>query len=143
VGTLLESGRELTLVKGQALITFVNGTQMMLEGPVGLRLDSASEVQLQRGFVATKVPTQAIGFTVSTSLARFVDLGTQFTIRLDADKTFDLYVFEGLVELQLDGRFGKTAHQPLRIAEVRAVHFDASSTEVVALPFNQGEQMPF
>ena len=142
-GALLECGEELRLLKGRALITLVGGAQVLLEGPTSLRLDSASKVYLEHGRIAAKVPMPAIGFTVSTSLARFVDLGTAFTLKLDADESFDLYVFEGLVELQLDERFGEVAHQPLRVAEVRAVHFDVGSADVVALPFNQGEEMPF
>jgi hypothetical protein len=143
VGELLESDQELKLVKGQALVTFINGTQMLLEGPVSLRLNSASEVALQYGFIAAKVPRQAKGFAVSTSLARFVDLGTEFTIKLDAEKSFDLYVFDGMVELQFDERFGNVANKPLEIAEVRAIHFDVGATDFVTLPFNQGETMPF
>jgi hypothetical protein len=143
VGELLESGRELKLVKGQALLTFVNGAQLQLEGPVTLRLNSTSEVDLRHGFVAAKVPTQAIGFTVITSLARFVDLGTQFTVKLDAEKTFEIYVFVGMVELTLDERFGAAVHHPVRLGAVQAMYLDEKIGDVKPLPFNQGEKMPF
>jgi ferric-dicitrate binding protein FerR (iron transport regulator) len=143
VGTLLEDGQELDLVAGNALITLVNGAQLRLEGPTTMRLVSASEAELIKGQIAAKVPTTARGFTVTSPLARFVDLGTAFTLKLDPEKSFLLHVFEGLVELQLDERFGAAAHQPLRVAEVRAVFFDVSTGEITAPQFEQGKQMPF
>ena len=143
VGTLLHDGQELALLQGTALVTLVNGAQVQVEGPTSLRLVSAAEAHLHQGRIAAKVPTTARGFTVTSSLARFVDLGTAFTLSLDADKSFVLHVFEGLVELQLDERFGKSAHQPLRVAEVRVVTFDAASGEITAPQFEEGKQMPF
>jgi ferric-dicitrate binding protein FerR (iron transport regulator) len=143
VGSLLKDRQELALEKGAALITFVSGTQLLLEAPASIRLDGPNEIRLLGGRIAAKVPTQARGFSVHSSLAKFVDLGTQFTLRLDADKSFQLHVFEGLVELQLDPRFGEEAHQPLRVAEVRTVAFDITTGEITAPQFEEGKQMPF
>jgi len=143
VGTLLQEGQELALVEGTALITFVSGAQLFVEAPATLRLDSAKEVQLESGRIAAKVPIPARGFTVTSSLARFVDLGTGFTLKLDAEKSFELHVFEGLVELQLDQRFGDAAERPLRVAEVRAVSFEVESGDVAPLHFEEGKKMPF
>jgi hypothetical protein len=143
VGSLLQDGEELKLVKGTALVTFSSGTRLLLEAPVALRLDSAMEVHLHYGQVAARVPTTARGFTVASSISRFVDLGTAFTLNLVADESFTLHVFEGLVELQLDERFGVAVHQPLRVAEVRAVSFDIKSGDVKAVEFQEGKQMPF
>jgi hypothetical protein len=81
--------------------------------------------------------------TKPTWQTRFVDLGTAFTLNLVADELFTLHVFEGLVELQLDERFGAAVHQPLRVAEVRAVSFDIKSGDVKVVEFQEGKQMPF
>jgi ferric-dicitrate binding protein FerR (iron transport regulator) len=143
VGSLLKDRQELALEKGTALITFVSGTQLLLEAPASIRLAGPNEIHLLGGRIAAKVPTQARGFSVASSLARFVDLGTQFTLSLDADKSFQLHVFEGLVELQLDPRFGEEAHQPLRVAEVRTVAFDINTGEITAPQFEEGRRMPF
>jgi ferric-dicitrate binding protein FerR (iron transport regulator)/predicted transcriptional regulator len=142
VGALLNNGQQLQLIKGKALITLVGGAQVFLEAPTSVRLDSVNQVHLDHGQLAAKVPTPAKGFTVSTSLAQFVDWGTMFTLKLD-DKAFDLYVFEGLVEVQVDKRFGERSHRPMWIPEAHAVQFDTQAPEVVGLPFNQGEKMPF
>jgi hypothetical protein len=143
VGSLLHEGQELKLLQGSALITFSSGAQLLLEAPVSLRLDSAMSVHLQNGRIAARVPTTARDFTVTSSLARFVDLGTAFTLKLAAEKSFELHVFEGLVELQLDKRFGEAVNQPLRVAEVHAVTFDIESGDVAKLEFEAGKQMPF
>jgi hypothetical protein len=142
VGALLSDGQQLQLLKGSALITLVSGAQVFLEAPSSIRLVSVNEVHLDQGELAAKVPTPAKGFTVSTSLSQFVDWGTMFTLKAD-DKAFDLYVFEGLVEVQVDQRFGERSHQPMWIPIAQAVHFDIDNPEVVHLPFNQGEKMPF
>lgn len=143
VGTLLESGTDLELIEGTAVITFASGAKVFVEGPTSLHLDSAMEVRLNRGRIAAKVPRQAVGFAVSSSLARFVDLGTAYSLSLRAEKSFELYVFEGLVELQLDERFGQTVHQPVRVAQVHAVAFDVKAGDVSTLHFEDGKKMPF
>jgi ferric-dicitrate binding protein FerR (iron transport regulator) len=143
VGTLFDDGQELVLEQGTALVTFVSGAQLQLEGPTSLRLVSEQETHLHYGQIAAKVPTTARGFTVTSPLGRFIDLGTEFTLRLDAEKSFVLHVFEGLVELQLDERFGESASQPVRVAEVRAVLFDVATGEVAVKQFEEGKQMPF
>jgi hypothetical protein len=78
-GAFLEQGRELELVQGQAVITFSTGAKLWLEAPATVQLESNNQVRLKSGRVAAKVPRQAIGFTVTSSLARFVDLGTAFS----------------------------------------------------------------
>jgi hypothetical protein len=143
VGSLLEEGQDLVLEQGAALVTLVSGAQLLLEGPTSLRLDGPKEVHLHHGRIAAKVPTTARGFTVASPLARFIDLGTEFTLALEAEKSFELHVFEGLVELRLDKRFGETAQQPVRVAEVRAVSFDVETGEVAVQQFEQGKRMPF
>jgi ferric-dicitrate binding protein FerR (iron transport regulator) len=114
-----------------------------MEGPTTLRIDSPKDVQLVSGKIAAKVPIPAIGFTVHSSLAEFIDLGTEFTLQLDAERTFQLHVFEGLVEVRLNKRFGNAAQRPATIAEVFAVEFDVKSGDIVKFPFEEGKRMPF
>jgi ferric-dicitrate binding protein FerR (iron transport regulator) len=143
VGAMLESGQQLELVKGNAVITFSSGAKLMMEGHTTLRIHSPMEVELLGGQVAVKVPRQAVGFMIDSSLADFIDLGTAFTLDLKAEKSFNLHVFEGLVELHLDERFGKAAKRPARIAEVRAVSFDVKSGDIETMHFEEGKDMPF
>lgn len=142
-GTLLESDQDLMLQQGTAVITFANGAKLYLEGPTSLQIHSPQEIRLISGRVAAKVPRQAVGFTVDTSLARIVDLGTAFMFSLDAEKEFKLEVFEGLVEVQLNERFGKPAQHPGRVAAIHAVRFDVKSADLTPVPFVEGKTMPF
>jgi hypothetical protein len=143
VGTLLESGQELNLVSGSAVITFASGAKLLMEAPSHVRLESPLQVELLDGRIAAKVPRQAVNFTVTSTLARFIDLGTSFTLNLVAEKSFDLHVFEGLVEVRLDERFGEAARRPTRVAQVRALTFDVSKGDVANLHFEEGKKPPF
>jgi hypothetical protein len=143
VGAFLQDGQELELISGTAVITFSNGARLYMEGPTTVRIDSPKDVQLVSGKIAAKVPIPAIGFTVHSSLADFIDLGTEFTVQLDAERTFQLHVFDGLVEVRLDKRFGTAAQRPAHIAEVLAVTFDVKSGDIVKFPFEEGKKMPF
>jgi hypothetical protein len=143
VGTLLENGQDLSLIRGRAVITFSSGAKVLLEGPTTLRLSSPSEILLIDGRIAAKVPRPAIGFTVRSSLARFVDLGTAFTLTLHVENSFELHVFEGLVELQLDERFGEMVHKPVYVAAIHAEKFDVQAGDVAAMTFEEGKKMPF
>jgi FecR-like protein len=142
-GAFVSTGQDVELVLGRAIITFATGAKLLVEGPTTLHFESASHVQLIHGRIAAKVPRQAVGFTVSSSLARIVDLGTQFSLSLNADKSFDLHVFEGLVELQLDKRFGEAVHKPVYVSAIHAVNFDVRDGDIKAVEFESGKNMPF
>ena len=142
-GTLLENDQDLVLLQGSAVITFASGAKVYMEGPTSLQIRSPMEVRLNSGRIAAKVPRQAMHFTIESSLARIVDLGTSFTLSLEAEKSFQLEVFEGLVELQLNERFGKAAQHPFRVAEIHAVTFDVQSADIANVPFEEGKEMPF
>jgi ferric-dicitrate binding protein FerR (iron transport regulator) len=141
VGSLLHAGQRMKLRSGRALVTFACGAQMIVEGPTSVQLDSASKVDLSQGRVSAKVPTQAIGFTVTTPSAHFVDLGTEFTLALEASNVCTLQVFDGLVELRLFERDGHTIQQRLRISEGTAVRLDATGHDVVSIPYDEKQRI--
>lgn len=141
VGSLLHAGQTMRLRSGRALVTFASGAQMVVEGPTSVQLESASRVDLSQGRVSAKVPTQAIGFTVTTPSAHFVDLGTEFTLTLEASNVCTLQVFDGLVELRLFERDGRTIQQRLRISEGTAVRLDATGHDVVSIPYDEKQRI--
>jgi len=141
VGSLLHAGQPLQLNRGRALLTFACGAQMVLVGPATVELASASEVDLRRGRVGAQVPTQAIGFTVATPSADFVDLGTEFTLALVENGACELQVFDGLVEMRLFERDGDTIEQRLRISEGSAVRFDAERRDVASIEYDRQQRL--
>lgn len=141
MGTLLHAGQQLVLTEGRALVTFTSGAQVVLEGPTTMRLLSSGAAELSNGRITTTVPTQAIGFTISSPLARFIDLGTEYGLKVVADKSFELNVFHGLVELQFVEGAGQAARKPLRISEVSAVRYDAETGEISSGFCDEGERI--
>jgi hypothetical protein len=141
IGVLLRAGQELNLIEGRALVTFVSGAQIVLEGPTKMCLDSPMATELASGRITASVPTQAIGFSVSSPMARFVDLGTEFALKLDVDKGYVLQVFDGLVEVQSAVRDGDASQKPLRISELTAVRFHAGSGKIVVEPYDESERL--
>lgn len=139
VGMLLSPGQKLNLAQGRVLITLVSGAQIVLEGPAALQVEEVGRASLGYGRLMASVPGQAIGFTIQTPLASFVDLGTQFTIDLQPEKQVDLYVFDGLVDMK-PSNFEKGS-KPLHISEGRAVRFDVQEGEVSILAYDEDQRI--
>jgi ferric-dicitrate binding protein FerR (iron transport regulator) len=140
VGTLLRAGQPLQLKSGRAKLTFTSGAQLILDGPAAVELRTELSADLAAGRVAALVPTQAIGFAVATPIAKFVDLGTEFTLALEPNNSCELQVFDGLVELQLPSHAERASEQ-LRISEGSAVRFDAESFDVRSIPYDEEQRI--
>lgn len=89
----------LELSRGLAEIRFRSGASVILQAPVECVLESPSHLTLRSGRVSAKVPVEAIGFTVRTSQATVVDLGTEFGVSSEAQGATDVHVFRGQVAL--------------------------------------------
>lgn len=139
-GSLLHAGQPLQLKRGRAMLTFASGAQLVLAGPTSAQLVSNSKVELHLGRVGAQVPTQAIGFTVATPIAEFVDLGTEFTLDLAADHSSTLQVFDGLVEMRLPPHEARGPEQ-LRISEGSAVRFEANTFDVRSIPYDEEQRI--
>jgi ferric-dicitrate binding protein FerR (iron transport regulator) len=136
VGSLLNAGQTLQLKSGRAMFTFASGAQLILAGPATVTLRDEMTADLSAGRVGALVPTQAIGFAVATPIAKFVDLGTEFTLTLEANNSCELQVFDGLVEMQLPPHAQRATEQ-LRISEGSAVRFDADTFDVRSIPYDE------
>jgi hypothetical protein len=140
-GALFREGDELRLATGRALVTFTSGARIILEGPTQMTIDSESAASLTSGVITTTVPSQAVGFSVRLPLGELVDLGTEFTARVQGDGSFELQVFNGLVELNLIGPDQQVEGGPLRLSEGVAVKIDAPSRKVASIAYNPDAKM--
>ena len=140
-GALIREGDELKLVEGRALVTFVSGAKIILEGPTALTIVSESSVVMTAGAITAVVPVQAVGFKVGLPIAELVDLGTEFTVRMRSNGSFELQVFDGLVELTLKGLNDAVDDAPLRLSEGVAVKYDPTSRKVDAIDYKPEEQI--
>jgi ferric-dicitrate binding protein FerR (iron transport regulator) len=98
---------EYELLEGIVHLRFAQGAEMVLASPGRIEVMDAQHVRLAYGEIRVTAPPGAQGFTVSTRTAEFVDLGTEFGLRVDPHSgASDLYVFDGQVNVA-DPRSGK------------------------------------
>ena len=91
---------EYELVKGIVHLRFAQGADMVLVAPARIEVTDAQRARLVQGQVRVIAPPTAKGFTVATRAADYVDLGTEFGLRVDpASGASDLYVFDGQVDV--------------------------------------------
>ncbi len=91
---------EYELVKGIVHLRFAQGADMVLVAPARIEVTDAQRTRLVQGQVRVIAPPTAKGFTVATRAADYVDLGTEFGLRVDpASGASDLYVFDGQVDV--------------------------------------------
>ena len=98
---------EYELLTGVVHLRFAQGADVVLASPARLEVQDAQHTRLVHGKVRVTAPPTARGFTIATRAADYVDLGTEFGLRVDPDSgASDLYVFDGQVNVA-DPRSGK------------------------------------
>lgn len=90
----------LKIAKGTLRLDFYSGARVILEGPAALELLSPDLAHLEKGKLTAHVPPPAEGFTVTNGDLRVVDRGTEFGMNAGGDKSCEVHVFDGEVELQ-------------------------------------------
>jgi hypothetical protein len=101
IGTRLYEQESLFLKQGVAKIVFDSDAEVVLEAPVLIKLQNNGKVGLDLGRVYAYVPQQAIGFTVNTPHASFIDLGTEFGVDVDNSDKIQTRVYQGKVAVQV------------------------------------------
>ena len=97
---------------GVVLVEFYSGTTMVLEGRTDLEIISPDKTFCHAGKMKVTVSPHAKGFTISTKDYDYVDLGTEFGLRVSPDKSSELHVFSGEVEVFEPGKNKNS--QPLK-----------------------------
>ncbi|MGD0516850.1 MAG: hypothetical protein ABSA26_04880 [Thermoguttaceae bacterium] len=94
----LSVGRQLQLEKGLVQITYSNKAVVLMEGPVSYTVDSPKSGFLSRGKLTARADTeQSRQFTIVTPNARFVDMGTEFGVAVEANGRAAIAVFAGKI----------------------------------------------
>lgn len=143
VGTFLSERETIKVNGGNVLVTFQSGAKLFVEGDSEFLVDGANSGSLLKGHASARVPTQAIGFSIHTSLLDIVDLGTEFQINILDEQQIDLHVFDGLVEVRLAESFSHAKDGPLRISEGRSARFDVRADEVMTLEYDESLKREF
>lgn len=93
-GQRLRAG-PLKLRRGLAVLRFDGGAAVVLTGEVDFVIESRGSAQLRRGQVVVRAPEEAAGFIVRTPGREVVDLGTEFTVKVEKSGALELHVTEG------------------------------------------------
>lgn len=98
---------EYELLAGIIHLRFAQGADMIVTSPARFEVEDVQRIRLTYGKIRVTAPPAAKGFTVATRDAAYVDLGTEFGLRVDAQShASDLYVFDGQVNVA-DPQSGK------------------------------------
>ncbi|MEM9281678.1 MAG: FecR family protein [Verrucomicrobiota bacterium] len=95
-GQRLDPGA-LELLSGTAVIRFDGGAELVLSKGSAVDLVSPAEADLIGGEVVIRAEAGAEGFILDTPSGELVDLGTEFTVRVDPKGETELHVHEGEV----------------------------------------------
>lgn len=118
---------EYELLKGIVHIRFAQGADVVIASPARLDVRDAQHTRLVYGNVRVTAPPTARGFTIATNAADYVDLGTEFGLRVDPRSgASDLYVFDGQVNVA-DPRTGKVLSEVVEGESSRYVDGTASA----------------
>ncbi len=131
----LSVGSHVRLQEGVLQLQFVSGAMVIIEGPAAFRVDSPDSGELISGSLASYVPPEAIGFTVIAGGLEVVDMGTEFSLKINEDETADVQVRRG--EVVARNRNSSVATPFSReIFSNQAVRIDASNAEVSVIEFD-------
>ena len=97
LGDKLKPGK-YTLQKGLTELNYADGIKVVLEAPAKFEVINKDEMKLNSGKVYALTPPGAKGFTITTPKAIFNDLGTEFAVEYEKNKSTTLFVFKGKVQ---------------------------------------------
>lgn len=114
----------LHLEKGYAEIYTDNGSQVILQAPVELDMESDSQLLLRKGHITVKVKPGQNHYVVRTPSASVVDFGTEFGVYVNDSNNTLTYVYDGRVELR-SGSDPLRAEDVLKLNKGRGAQADA------------------
>lgn len=119
----------LRLIAGAAQIAFDSGAIVALTAPAEIEILGRNRLFVRSGRIAPFVPPTAKGFTVVSPSGEVVDLGTEFTVNVDARGRTAVYVVDGEVDVAA-GHASRPA--PLRMTQGFGTRL-VSAHEITAL----------
>jgi hypothetical protein len=138
----------LRLAEGSAQVTFLSGAIVAIHAPAEIEILSADRVFLRSGRITPYVPPSAHGFTVVSPSGEIIDLGTEFTVGVDAAGRTDVFVIDGEVDVA-SGHTRAHHDAPLRMTQGFGSRLVAAEPEpvptqepIVIDHFSGGESKP-
>lgn len=125
----------LAIESGLVEVTYASGVKLTLEGPADFLVTSPNSGQLTKGKLVASVPLGAEGFQINYDGGKIIDLGTEFALNLQPDKSPEFGVFDGKIEIH------RTGKKPVVLHENQAARqsYDPQEEDLQAIPFNRDD----
>jgi hypothetical protein len=134
LGSELSPGT-LNLTTGSVQLMFRSGAVVSLQGSCEFELTGEGKGFLRRGLLHAYVPPRARGFCIAAPGGVSVtDLGTEFTMRVDAAEQSSVQVFDGMVLLETAGDSTSRTFTAGQAARVVAGRIQTAAIDELALP---------
>lgn len=122
---------EYHVADGFVQLDYNNGVEVIIESPATFLVADEMRLVLRSGRLSARVSEDGEGFTVETPSADVVDFGTEFAVEVSADRSSEVHVFAGEVEVRPKSqrqRDFETAPDAVRLVSDQATRFDTSNS---------------
>lgn len=134
----LLSGAKRHLLKGEVRVKFTSGSIINVKAPALIRISAKNAVFLDKGKLIADIPRSGHGFEVETHAGRIVDLGTAFSVNVNAEQNTKINVFRGKVKVA-----GNSNSLPAReIQANEAVRIDPHTKRIVFEHYSSSDFIP-
>ncbi len=113
------------LDEGLVQITFQSGVELVIEAPASFEIHGPEFMILNEGRLVANVPPEGVGFTVETPDAEVIDHGTEFAIEVVGERSSEVHVFQGEVEVRPGNE--DISIDPVRLVTNQATRIDHST----------------
>ncbi|MEM7601501.1 MAG: LamG-like jellyroll fold domain-containing protein [Verrucomicrobiota bacterium] len=117
--------------RGIASFRFHNGVEVVVEAPAEFQIESDLRMSLSQGRLSATVPPEGVGFTVETPSAEVVDFGTEFAVEVAGDRSSEVHVFDGAVDVK---PLGNAEVMPVRLITNGATRIEYDSDVPMGIP---------
>jgi hypothetical protein len=123
-GDQLYSNKSLSLSTGIIEVQTLRGVWITIEGPAEFEFTKEADCYLKYGRMYAHVGSQGIGFTVSTTNAKVIDLGTEFGVRAEKTGETELHVIKGKTTMVSGGSWLNKQTQSVLAGQARKISID-------------------
>ena len=95
----ITEGERICFNSGVLDLMLSTGTEIMIEGPADLTLDSDMKASVKEGKLVVHCGPDAVGFEIESPDATVIDLGTTFGVSVVDEQRTDIAVYDGAVDL--------------------------------------------
>jgi hypothetical protein len=133
--SIFTSRQNLLLREGYAKLLYDNQAQVTIEAPAEFQILAEDKINLRYGKIYATVPSQAIGFTITTQSAKVIDLGTEFGVQASFDGTTELHVYKG--KTTLIAGISQDSKQTVEVVAGKAARTRTDSSQIMDISLNK------